>query len=233
MVRRNICKQLLTNIHIKIILNANNYGFAKANNQGIELSSGENIVLLNNDTIVPNGWLSRLLHHLGDPEIGIVGPMTNAIGNEAKIEVPYRIWSEMEDFAAAHVAARHLQIADIKMLAMYCVAFRRETYEKIGPLDEQYGIGMFEDDDYSERMKAAGLRVICAADVFIHHFGQATFKKLITSGKYNPLFEENRRLFEAKWKKEWVTHQHAKLKYRAHLIPKKLENAPMMNQQAA
>ncbi len=208
--------------HLKIILNSTNNGFAKANNQGIAISAGDYIVLLNNDTIVPLGWLSRLLHHLHDPGIGIVGPMTNSIGNEAKIEVPYRTWAEMEDFAAAHTAAHHLQIADIKMLAMYCVAFRRETYEKIGPLDEQYGIGMFEDDDYSERMKAAGLRVICAADVFIHHFGQASFKKLITSGEYNPLFEENRRRFEVKWGKEWVTHQHAKLKYRAHLIPKEL-----------
>ena len=205
--------------HVKIILNATNYGFAKANNQGIEISSGEHIVLLNNDTIVPRGWLSRLLHHLGDPEIGIVGPMTNAIGNEAKIEVPYRTWSEMEDFAAAHVAAHHLQIADIKMLAMYCVAFRRETYEKIGPLDEQYGIGMFEDDDYSERIKAAGLRVVCAADVFVHHFGQASFKKLIANGAYNPLFEENRRRFEVKWQRAWVAHKHATLSYRIHHIP--------------
>ena len=205
--------------HLKIILNSTNNGFAKANNQGIAISSGDYIVLLNNDTIVPLGWLSRLLHHLHDPGIGIVGPMTNSIGNEAKIEVPYRTWLELEDFAAAHTAAHHLQIADIKMLAMYCVAFRRETYEKIGPLDEQYGIGMFEDDDYSERIKAAGLRVICAADVFVHHFGQASFKKLIKNGEYNPLFEENRRRFEAKWKKQWILHQHAKLVYQSHLIP--------------
>ncbi len=219
--------------HIKIILNSANYGFAKANNQGIEISSGANIVLLNNDTIVPNGWLSRLLYHLRDPEIGIVGPMTNSIGNEAKINVPYRTWEEMEDFAAAHVAAHEKQIADIKMLAMYCVAFRRETYEKIGPLDEQYGIGMFEDDDYSERIKAAGLRVVCAADVFIHHFGQASFKKLITSGEYNPLFEENRRRFEAKWNRTWVAHQHAKLKFEVHVIPKEIATENLIHQRAA
>ena len=184
--------------NLKIILNPTNNGFARANNQGIAISSGESLVLLNNDTIVPPGWLSRLLRHLRDPAIGLVGPVTNFVGNEAKIEVPYQTWAEMENFAREYTWAHDQQVADIYMLAMFCVALRRETYEATGPLDEQFGIGMFEDDDYTQRLKAAGYRVICAADVFVHHFGQAAFKKLIKSGEYNPLFEENRRRFEAK-----------------------------------
>jgi len=96
---------------------------------------------------------------------------------------------------------------------MFCVAFLRSTYDRIGPLDEQFGIGMFEDDDYAMRIKAEGLRVICAADVFVHHFGQAAFKKLIEGGQYNPLFDENRRRYEAKWNVEWIPHKHAQLKF--------------------
>ena len=38
---------------------------------------------------------------------------------------------------------------------------------------------MFEDDDYSLRLRKAGLRVVCAADAFVHHFGRAAFDKLI------------------------------------------------------
>ena len=196
---------------IKILLNQHNYGFAKANNQGIALSRGEYLVLLNNDTIVPPGWLSRLLLHLQDDSVGMVGPLTNAVGNEAKVEADYRTWGEMEAFAQQLTWSRDQQVADIFMLAMFCVALRRETYERLGPLDEQFGIGMFEDDDYSHRIKAAGLRVVCVADVFIHHFGQAAFKQLIANGKYNPLFEENRRRYEKKWKTEWVPHKHAQL----------------------
>lgn len=208
---------------IQIILNQENAGFARANNQGIAQSKGDAIILLNNDTIVPPGWLSRLLRHLENESVGMVGPMTNFVGNEAKLDVPYRTWAEMEAFAQAHTWAHDGEVADIHMLAMFCVAFLRRTYEQIGPLDEQFGIGMFEDDDYAMRMKAQGLRVICAADVFVHHFGQAAFKKLIETGQYNPLFDENRRRYETKWNVEWVPHKHAPLKFETLAVARAVE----------
>jgi len=199
--------------NIRIILNQKNHGFARANNQGIALSAGEYIVLLNNDTIVPPGWLSRLLRHLRNPAIGMVGPVTNFVGNEAKIETSYRTWNELEAFAKKHTWAHDGEIADIHMLAMFCVALRRETYENVGPLDEQFGIGMFEDDDYAERLRAKGYRVVCAADTFVHHFGQAAFKKLIENGRYNALFDENRRRYEAKWRVKWAPRGHAPVRF--------------------
>jgi len=199
--------------HIHVILNAENHGFAKANNQGIAISKGQNIALLNNDTVVPPGWLSRLLKHLDDPQVGLVGPVTNFVGNEAKVDVDYQTWSEMERFAQARAWKHQGETADIKVLAMFCVALRRDTFETVGPLDEQFGIGMFEDDDYTERVKAAGYRVVCAADVFVHHFGQAAFRKLIEKGEYAELFEKNRRRFEAKWNMRWIPHQNGSLKF--------------------
>ena len=88
------------------------------------------------------------------------------------------------------------------MLAMFCVAMRREVYEKVGPLDEQFGIGMFEDDDYAIRMRRAGYRLLCVDDVFIHHKGRASFS-LLDSNSYDRAFAENRNRFEAKWNTEW------------------------------
>jgi GT2 family glycosyltransferase len=125
----------------------------------------------------------------------------------------------MEAFAQAHTWAHDGQVADIHMLAMFCLALRRETYERVGPLDEQFGIGMFEDDDYSLRVKQRGYRVICAADVFVHHFGQATFKDLIGRGEYKALFEANQRRYEAKWNTQWASHQHAPLRFEPLSVP--------------
>jgi GT2 family glycosyltransferase len=203
---------------IRILLNRHNYGFARANNQGIDLTSGEHLVLLNNDTVVPPGWLTRLLRHLGDPAVGIVGPVTNFVGNEARVQPGYQSWIEMERFAQRHTWEHDNLIADIHMLAMFCVAMRREIYERVGPLDEQFGIGMFEDDDYSLRVRQAGLRVICAADVFVHHFGQAAFGKLIESGHYDGLFNENRQKYETKWNTVWTPHQNRDLEFTSHVF---------------
>ena len=36
---------------------------------------------------------------LDDPKVGMVGPVTNFVGNEAKLQVGYRTWGEMEEFA--------------------------------------------------------------------------------------------------------------------------------------
>src|SRR6185503_191529 len=140
-------------------------------------------------------------------------PITNFAGNEARVKVDYRTVGEMEAFAARLMWSEAAGVADIKVLAMFCVALRRETYEKVGPLDERFGVGMFEDDDYAQRSRAANLRVICASDVFVHHVGQAAFKELITHGGYDDLFAKNRQLFESKWKLRWTPHKNERLKF--------------------
>ena len=90
---------------------------------------------------------------------------------------------------------------------MFCVAMRRDVFERVGPLDEQFGLGQFEDDDYAMRVRRAGYRVVCADDVFVHHFGEASFGRLAPSGEYAEQVDRNRRLFEAKWGVEWTPHE--------------------------
>lgn len=189
----------------KIILNPDNRGFAAANNQGLREADGDILLLLNNDTIVPGGWLDPLVMHLREPSIGMVGPVTNAVGNEAKIEVSYTDIQQMQAFADRYTESRKGRSFDIPMLAMFCVAFRRGILEEVGYLDEAFGIGLFEDDDYSRRVQAAGYRTVCAEDSFIHHYGQASFRKLIASGEYQALWDKNQAYFESKWG-AWQAH---------------------------
>ncbi|CAN7403100.1 glycosyltransferase [Pseudomonas brassicacearum] len=191
----------------KVILNPDNRGFAAANNQGLREADGDILLLLNNDTVVPDGWLDPLVRHLRDPSIGLVGPVTNAVGNEAKIEVSYTDIQQMQDFSDCYTKAHKGQSFDISMLAMFCVAFRRGILEEVGYLDEAFSIGMFEDDDYSRRVQAAGYRTVCAEDAFIHHYGQASFRKLIASGEYQALWDKNQAYFESKWG-AWQAHVH-------------------------
>ena len=189
--------------HVRIILNDANKGFAPANNQALKIACGNKLVLLNNDTIVSPRWLERLARHLDDPSIGLVGPVTNRIGNEAEIEAGYRTYGEFLAFAESHAAQHEGKCFDIRMLCMFCLGMRREVFERLGPLDEQFETGLLEDDDYSMRAHAAGFRVVCAEDVFVHHFGQASFGNLVATGEYGRILEANRRRFEEKWGVPW------------------------------
>jgi GT2 family glycosyltransferase len=191
---------------VHVIFNEGNVGFAAANNQALRQASGELIVLLNNDTIVPPGWLATLGRHLEDPQVGLVGPVTNEAGNEARIETSYRTYGELVAFARERARDYPGQRIDIRVLTMFCVAMRREVQEQVGELDERFGRGLFEDDDYAMRVRACGRRVVCAEDAFVHHFGQASFGKLVPSGEYGQLLQDNRRRFEEKWEVSWNGH---------------------------
>jgi GT2 family glycosyltransferase len=192
------------NAQVRLILNDTNLGFAAANNQALAIARGETFVLLNNDTIVPPGWLSRLADHLRDRSIGLLGPVTNRIGNEAEIETSYETYGEMLDLAASRAGEHAGELFDLPRPAMFCLAMARETFETLGPLDEQFGIGMFEDDDYAMRAAKAGLRCAGADDVFVHHFGEASFGELFADGRRQALFDENRERFERKWNTTWT-----------------------------
>jgi GT2 family glycosyltransferase len=191
------------NAGVRVVLNRSNAGFARANNQGLQLAAGKLLVLLNNDTIVPPGWLTGLASKLEDRGVGIVGPVTNRIGNEAEVEAPYRTLGGFLELARRRCESHAGEAFDIPTLTMFCLAMRREVYERIGPLDERFEVGLLEDDDYSMRVHEAGYRVLCANDVFVHHFGETSFGKLIPSGEYARLLEANKRRFEEKWGVAW------------------------------
>jgi GT2 family glycosyltransferase len=191
---------------VRVIANDDNVGFAAAVNQGIARARADAFVVLNNDTIVAPGWLHGLLAHLGDSQVGAVGPVTGRIGNEAEIPVDYESHGGFLDLAADRARRFAGRSFDIPVLALFCTALRRDVWERVGPLDEQFGLGLFEDDDYARRLRGAGYRLVCAEDVFVHHFGEATFGQLVATGAYARQFEENRRRYEHKWEVVWEAH---------------------------
>lgn len=193
---------------LKVIFNDENKGFAGGNNMGIREAEGSYIVLLNNDTIVTRGWLTSMTKHLeNNASLGMCGPVTNSIGNEAKIKVYYHNIREMKSFAY-HYTTEHFneEFSNPNVLALFCTMIKREVIEKCGLLDEEYGVGMFEDDDYAEAVKQEGFTLAITEDTFIHHFEGASFKKL-EDKKFREIYEQNKERFEKKWNKKWIMHE--------------------------
>jgi GT2 family glycosyltransferase len=195
----------LADLHppVRLIENGENRGFPAATNQGIGEAAGDVLVLLNNDVLVAPGWMSRLVRHLEERGACLVGPVTNRIGNEAEIRVDYTTWGGFLDFARHHARGHDHHTFPIHTLTMFCLAMPRAVVDRIGVLDEQFGVGTLEDDDYSMRARLAGLPLVCAEDVVVHHFGESSFGDLVASGERDRLLGQNRRRFAAKWGEEW------------------------------
>ena len=165
--------------NVRLQLNDTNKGYAGGNNDGIRLAQGQYIVLLNNDTLVPGGWLERLLKLFDEQAgVGMVGPVTNSAGNEQRIELEGLNEKNYEEIAGAYVERQKGVWFTTEKLGFFCVAMRRTLPEKIGCLDEKFGIGMFEDDDYCIRAKKAGFTLAVAEDCFVYHKGSVSFSKL-------------------------------------------------------
>ncbi|MGN6608332.1 MAG: glycosyltransferase family 2 protein [Jatrophihabitans sp.] len=188
---------------VRLIRNDTNHGFAPAVNQGLGVATAPVLVVLNNDVVVTPGWLTALRARLADPLVGLVGPTTNRCGNAAEVPADYDTYGELRAFAAR----RSGEPFDIEVATLFCAAMRRSVRDEVGALDERFELGLFEDDDYSRRVRAAGYRVVCDPAVFVHHFGEATLGLLAADGRYGALFDANRARFEAKWGEPWTPHE--------------------------
>ncbi len=184
--------------NVATLFNADNLGFPKAVNQGIGVARGQQVLLLNNDTVVTTGWLRRMLEALAsDPSIGLVGPCSNNVSGPQQIPVSYPDLTCLDGFAWDRGKMLDGQRQDLDRLVGFCLLISRELIERIGTLDEQFGIGCFDDDDYCHRAIQAGFRVVLAEDAFVHHVGGQTFRG--TGIDYAALLAENQKRFEAKW----------------------------------
>ena len=117
-------------------------------------------------------------------------------------------WPTWTDSPGIGAGPRGLRV-DIDRLVGFCLLIRREVIDAIGLLDEQFGIGCFEDDDYCLRAIQAGYRAVIAGDAFIHHYGGRTF---IGSGvDFAGIMRENGERFRAKWRAEWRRGQRCRV----------------------
>lgn len=184
--------------NVTLIANPDNRGFPAAVNQGLRCAQGRQVLLLNNDTVLTTGWLRKLLDALySDPKTGLVGPVSNSVSGFQEIPVSYSDLASLDGFAweqGRHHAGEYIEV---ERLVGFCLLIRREVIDAIGLLDERFGIGNFEDDDYCRRAQGAGYRTVMALDSFVHHFGSRTF--LASGLDFGGILRENEQKFRDKW----------------------------------
>lgn len=121
--------------HLKVVWNDAPLGYAKATNEGIKASTCEKVVLLNNDTVLleqnKNTWLDLL-----DSPFQKNG----RCGISCIIKGP------------SEPAGRDFAV-------FFCVMVHKKVFEKIGLLNEEYGVGGGEDTEFCIEAENAGFEV--------------------------------------------------------------------------
>jgi GT2 family glycosyltransferase len=184
-----------------------NLGFAGGVNAGLARAEGH-VLLLNNDTLVPEGWLGRMEAALLESEdVGIVGPTSNNVsGSQLIPDLEFSTMDEINAFAAKRAQEQAGQRRDESRLVGFCMLIRDRVVQKVGGLDESFGLGNFEDDDYCLRTRDAGYRLMVAEDAFVFHYGERTFVGMgIVADAWDDLMESNAQRFLDKWAEspEW------------------------------
>jgi len=180
------------------IENTSNLGFACGNNIALELVDTEYFVLANNDIIFTPKWLKTMLSSFAhNPKYGIVGPVSNNVSGPQKIECPkYTCFNSMFEFAKSLQKETNPELENFHRIVFFCTIFKSILLKQVGYLDEQFGLGNFEDDDYCLRALKAGFISAINKSCFIHHYGSRTW--LHNKIDYNKQMERNKQLFGVK-----------------------------------
>lgn len=174
---------------VHLICNEQPQGFAANNNQVLRRGEGRYLILLNDDMLLINNALDRMVQFMDDHRwVGAVG--CKLLNRDGTLQrscwrgfpspktllvdlfylskwLPRQSW--VRDFEAT--LQDSVGSVDVDYLLGACLMVRREAIDQVGLLDE--GFFMFlEETDWCYRIKKNGWRICWMPDGEIIHFGQ-------------------------------------------------------------
>jgi GT2 family glycosyltransferase len=146
---------------------------------------------MNNDVLVSRGWLDGLAACAADTGAEIVSPALR----EGPLNYSFSDYAA--DFVQTMRGVRRWGEAH-----GICFMVRRSVFAAVGPFDENFRVGQFEDADFFLRAQRAGIKMATTGGAFLHHFGSVTQNAI----RQAPLPENasyyaaNRAYYLRKWK---------------------------------
>jgi GT2 family glycosyltransferase len=182
---------------VAFMQSAYNRGFAGGMNWGAAQARGEWLLLVNSDTAFAPQAFDALKVVLRDApaSLAMIGPVTNAAGNGQRLWKPEAgrdEWLRIGAHLHAHPSG-HLMPA--YRCDFFCIAIRADAWKQLGGLDPAFGLGYYEDFDFSLRLRKAGWEQAITEDVFVYHQGSASFQ---ASRAARALMKRNKQLLQTK-----------------------------------
>lgn len=178
-----------------------NLGFPKAVNLGLRASTAPFVLVANNDvTVMPHALqiLQAVLE--AQPDCAVVAPISNS---------GWQDWANLDRYLglaglkALGAREEYAHKADwlgraygtlsvaVTMVAFFFALLRRSALDQVGLLDEGYGLGFGEDDDWCDRVRKIGREVRLALGAFVVHDHRATWQSTMAPEELASLQERS------------------------------------------
>ncbi len=185
-------------IHCEIYKNKKNIGFISSVNVGLSIASDQklDVLLLNSDTKLYPGCVKEL-HNVAyiDPMFGFVSPRSN---NGGICTIPHRLSNaSVSDSYNSYCTIRSwLPRFHVTPTAVgFCLFIKHKIIYNFGLLDESYGRGYNEENDYIMRANSCGYRSCLANYAYCWHAGSESFGK----DEYSKLDTINRTILDSRY----------------------------------
>jgi len=168
---------------IKIIKNTENSGYAGGNNLGFRESRGEYILILNNDTILKDNLIEKLLEAFYKiPGLGVVQPMMRLMNEKDSLDACGSFWTNT-GFNYHFGIFKNMELPiynksfPVYSLKGACMLMPRELIEKTGLFDDDFWC-YFEETDFCNRVWLAGYECWYYPETYLYHYmGGTSLKK--------------------------------------------------------
>lgn len=191
----------LSDERVTLLVGDKNKGYAAGNNDGIRLSSGEFVVVINNDVILPEKWIEKMLVAWPGPEWGLLSPCIVKYGSDHLLQ--YSGFTEVTKLTGRNrvIGAGEQWIPEEKVVETAyahgsAMMASRAAIDLVGMIPEQYFLH-YEELDWSEKMKRAGLKVGVYHGVEAPHYGSLTLGKDSPNRWY--YYHRGRLIFQRRW----------------------------------
>lgn len=178
--------------NFKYYRNNVNLGFIKNCNRGIDLAKNNIVVLLNSDTKIPAGFDKRVIDCFRyDKNIACASPLCTNSGLFQIPEEGIYNYKKIDKIIQKEFSANYPMITP----EGFCFAIRKEIVSKIGALDEIFGMGYREEDDFVMRSLFYGYKTVLIDNLLVYHKRHASF----SSARRDEILKNNTKIFKQRW----------------------------------
>lgn len=184
--------------NIVVKRNTANLGFIKNVNKGLEISESPYVLLLNTDCLISSNTIPKLIDHMEkDKKIALICPISSNAANLSLDIFENYSYMQMNEILESNFRGINF---DACTVVGNCLMISRECIEKVGYLDEIYGMGYGDETDYQFKAHEKGFKAKVAIDTYVFHKSEVSFG---TSTEKQAKLAHNRKIFFDRWGKQY------------------------------